>query len=185
MSTPELLVLHAVRLLGFGDEAAIAARFELDPTLTHELLLDYQASGWVSWSEFAGLEGWSLTESGRAENERQLAVERPPVVKDVYEDFLPLNGRLQAACTNWQLRPTTTDLLAVNDHTDPVWDEQVVGELAAIGRELIPLVARLTAVLPRFAGYDTRFTQAKDVETAHRVWFELHEDLIATLGVRR
>ncbi|GAA0615775.1 transcriptional regulator [Kribbella sandramycini] len=188
-----LLVLHAVRLLGFADNAAVAARFDLDPAMAGELLLDFQAYGWVSWSEFAGLGGWSLTEAGRAENERLLAAERSPVVESVYDDFLPLNGRLQAACTNWQLRPTTADALAANDHTDAVWDEQVLGELAAIAQQLTPLVARLTAVLPRFQGYDTRFQHAlaqqwvdgTSVDSCHRVWFELHEDLIATLGVRR
>ncbi|GAB3926657.1 hypothetical protein GCM10029976_021690 [Kribbella albertanoniae] len=188
MSTPDLLVLHAVRLLGVGDDTAVAERFNLDPAQAKELLLDYQAYGWISWSEFAGLGGWSLTDPGRLENERQLAAELGPhraTVQATYDDFLPLNGRLQAACTNWQLRPTPDDPLAFNDHTDATWDQRVLDELAAIGQELTPLVARLTAVLDRFAGYDTRYSSAREVEERHRVWFELHEDLIATLGVRR
>ncbi|MET7282386.1 transcriptional regulator [Kribbella sp. NPDC005582] len=184
----EVLVLHAVRLLGVGDDDAIAERFGLDAAVVKELLLDYQAYGWISWSEFAGLGGWSLTDAGRAENERRLAAELGPhraTVQATYDEFLPLNGRLQAACTNWQLRPTENDPLAFNDHTDPVWDQSVLDELAAIGQALTPLTARLTAVLDRFHGYDTRYAAAKDVEERHRVWFELHEDLIATLGVRR
>ncbi|MFC9692663.1 transcriptional regulator [Kribbella sp. NPDC056951] len=188
MSTPDLLVLHAVRVLGVGDDTAVAERFQLDVALAKELLLDYQAYGWVSWSEFAGVGGWSLTERGRAENERQLAAELGPhraSVQAAYDDFLPLNGRLQAACTNWQLKPTPDDPLAYNDHTDAIWDQSVLNELTAIGQELTPLEARLTAVLDRFAGYDTRYASAGEVEERHRVWFELHEDLIATLGVRR
>jgi hypothetical protein len=187
----ELLVLHAIRLLGVGDDTAVAERFDVDPTLAKELLLDYQAYGWISWSEFAGLGGWSLTDAGRAENERLLAAELGPhraTVQATYDEFLPLNGRLQAACTNWQLKPTSDDPLAFNDHTDSAWDQGVLDELAAIGQALSPLVAALTTRLDRFAGYDTRFArahQAKDVEACHRVWFELHEDLIATLGVRR
>jgi hypothetical protein len=191
MSTAELLVLHAVRLLGVGGDVAIAERFDLDAAVVKEALLDYQAYGWVSWSEFAGLGGWSLTDVGRAENERQLAAElgsQRVAVQGTYDDFLPLNGRLQAACTNWQLRPTPDDPLAFNDHTDLTWDQSVLDELAAISQALTPLTAALTAVLDRFGGYDTRFAealQAKDVEAVHRVWFELHEDLIATLGVLR
>ena len=57
----------------------------------------------------------------------------------------------------------------------------------------------LADVLTRFRGYDTRFNAAlkrdrsghtawvdrTDVDSCHRVWFELHEDLVATLGVDR
>jgi hypothetical protein len=51
----------------------------------------------------------------------------------------------------------------------------------------------LVAVLPRFQGYDARFSAAlargdvdrSDVDSCHRVWFELHEDLLATLNLRR
>jgi hypothetical protein len=70
-STPELLTLHAVRLKGMADDAEVAARFELDPVLARELL-HFQAFGWITSVEFAGTAGWTLTERGRSENERQL-----------------------------------------------------------------------------------------------------------------
>ena len=74
-STTELLVLHAVRLCGMSTAAEAAARYELDSMRAEELLLDHQARGWVSWSQFAGIGGWSLTERGRKENERELRIE--------------------------------------------------------------------------------------------------------------
>ncbi|MFD1544968.1 transcriptional regulator [Nonomuraea guangzhouensis] len=203
-STPDLLVLHAVRITGFADTPVIAHRYGLDAAETKELLHDAEAYGWVEHSAFAGTGGWSLTERGRAENERQLAAELARVggadeVRDVYRAFLPLNALLQRACTDWQLRPTAGDRLAVNDHSDPTWDAGVLLELAGIDRELAPLAGRLESVLARFRGYDTRFTTAlararagegawvdrTDVDSCHRVWFELHEDLIATLGLDR
>ena len=102
---------------------------------------------------FADLGGWSLTERGRAQNERLLAAELARVggadeVRDVYRDFLPLNARLQRACTDWQLRPTADDRLAVNDHSDPAWDTRVLDELAAIEQRLTPLAARLGGSSP-------------------------------------
>ncbi|MFD0883170.1 transcriptional regulator, partial [Streptosporangium algeriense] len=111
----------------------------------------------------------------------------------------PLNALLLRACTDWQLRPTAGDRLAVNDHSDPAWDAGVLHELASIDRALAPLAERLGRVLTRFRGYDTRFSAAlararageggwvdrTDVDSCHRVWFELHEDLIATLGLNR
>lgn len=203
-SPPNLLVLHAVRVLGFADTAAIAHRFGIEQASASEVLLDAQAHGWVQKTEFADLRGWSLTESGRAENERQLAQElahtgRANEIRDAYRDFLPLNTRLQQACTDWQLRPAHGDPLAANDHSDPAWDAAVLDELDTIGRALEPLADRLGTVLPRLRGYDTRFTAAlrraragdsnwvdrTDIDSCHRVWFELHEDLIATLGIDR
>ena len=39
-SQPDLLVLHAVRILGMADGTAVARRFRLDLDVTEELLLD-------------------------------------------------------------------------------------------------------------------------------------------------
>jgi hypothetical protein len=203
-SLPELLTLHAVRINGFADASVIARRFGLDPAATAEILYDAEAAGRVAHSAFAGIEGWSLTDSGRAENERQLADELSRAggadqVRMVYRDFLPLNARLRQACTDWQLRPVPGDQLAANDHSDHAWDSGVLAQLAAIDRALVSLVGRLVDILARFAGYDIRFTTAlrraeaddggwvdrTDIDSCHRVWFELHEDLIATLGLDR
>ncbi|MEV4177244.1 transcriptional regulator [Nonomuraea sp. NPDC049709] len=203
-SPSDLLILHAVRISGYADTPAIAHRYGLDETETKQVLRDGQARGWVEHTAFAGTGGWSLTESGRAENERRLAAELARVggaeeVRGVYREFLPLNALLLRACTDWQLRPTAGDRLAVNDHSDPAWDARILDELAGIDRALTPLAGRLGDVLTRFRGYDTRFTTAlararagegawvdrTDVDSCHRVWFELHEDLIATLGIDR
>jgi hypothetical protein len=199
-----LLVLHAVRLLGFTDSTATAERAGVGHQDTIEILRDAEQRGWVQHDAFAGLEGWSLTAEGRAENQRQLAHERASadpddVIGSVYRDFLPLNARLVRACTEWQVKPTREDRLAPNDHTDPSWDDRILDELAALGIALAPLIARLTRVLPRFAGYDTRFDAAlhraqagqnewvdrTTNDSCHRVWFQLHEDLVATLGIDR
>ncbi|MGW4471824.1 transcriptional regulator [Nonomuraea sp. NPDC004354] len=203
-SAPDLLVLHAVRITGFADTPVIARRYGLDAAETKEMLYDAEARGWVQHSAFAGTGGWSLTERGRTENERLLAAELAGAggggeVRDVYREFLPLNALLQRACTDWQIRPTDGDRLAGNDHSDPSWDARVLDDLAVVGRGLLPLSDRLGRVLARFRGYDARFASAlararagevawvdrTDVDSCHRVWFELHEDLIATLGIDR
>ncbi|GAA1722689.1 transcriptional regulator [Nonomuraea bangladeshensis] len=203
-SAPDLLVLHAVRVLGFADTPEVARRYGLDAAQAEELLRDFEARGWAGHSAFAGTGGWSLTEPGRAENERRLAAELADAggadeVRDVYRAFLPLNALLLQACTDWQLRPTAGDRLAVNDHRDADWDAGVLHELACVSRALTPLADRLGSVLTRFRGYDARFAAAlararagdnawvdrTDVDSCHRVWFQLHEDLIATLGLHR
>ncbi|GAB2482240.1 hypothetical protein GCM10027063_25430 [Promicromonospora xylanilytica] len=203
-SQPELLVLHSVRIQGMADDEAVAARFGLDVADTREILLDDEAYGWVTYAEFAGTAGWSLTDRGRAEDDRRLAAELDdtgarPVVERVHESFRPLNARLLQACTDWQLRPADDDRLTPNTHTDATWDAQVLGELQALDGELAPLVAELSAALARFEGYDTRFSTAlgharsgrgewvagTGIGSCHVVWMELHEDLLSTLGLRR
>ncbi len=203
-SPAELLVLHAVRVLGFADTAAVAQRFQLDHFETVEHLLDAEANGWVAHTAFAGTAGWSLTDRGRRENERQLTAElartgRAQEVRDTYAAFLPLNGRVLQACTHWQLRLAPGNRLSPNDHTDPAWDDDVLAVLHAVNRDLAPLVERLAVILARFCGYERRFSAAlsrarsgetawvdrTDVDSCHRVWFELHEDLVATLGIDR
>ncbi|QBI18593.1 transcriptional regulator [Egibacter rhizosphaerae] len=203
-SPPDLLVLHAVRITGFADTATVARRFDLDEDETQELLRDAEAHGWTTYTAFGDTAGWSLTERGRAESERQLASELTSTrgaddVRHVYREFLPLNAVVLRACTDWQLKPAPGDRLVPNDHTDPAWDANILRELTTIDRALRPLIDRLGNRLTRFRGYDKRFTTAltraqtgepawvdrTDIDSCHRVWFELHEDLIATLGIDR
>ncbi|MGW4055218.1 transcriptional regulator [Streptomyces sp. NPDC004779] len=203
-STPELLVLHAVRLRGMTTETEVAARFGLDPEAVGELLLDLQAYGRVTRSSFAGTSGWSLTDRGRAEGERLLAEElagagHGPFVRERYETFLAYNARCLTACTDWQLRPDGGGRLAVNTHGDAEWDRRVLDELTLLGGVIDTLSAELGTRLPRFGGYGERFTGAlarvkrgelswvdrPRADSCHTVWMELHEDLLATLGIRR
>ncbi len=204
-SAPALLALHAIRLQGMSTAREAADRFGLDPDTTEEILLDQQAYGRVSWSEFAGTDGWSLTARGRQENERQLRAELDEysgartAVEAVHRDFEPLNARLQQVCTDWQLRPRPDRPMAINDHTDRGWDDRVVEELERLATALVPLTSRLSVELTRFDGYDSRFAAAQrrartgdrsavtgvGHDSCHAVWFELHEDLLATLGLTR
>jgi hypothetical protein len=203
-SSPELLALHAVRLQGMADGDQVAARFGLDPAVAREALLDFEAVGWVTKVDFAGTGGWTLTGLGRAENERQLANELAATgsistVRGAYLEFLPHNDRLLRAATDWQLRPSNSDPLAANDHTDEQWDGRVLDELSALSHHLRAVCLKLGGVLARFGGYDDRFSAALEraergerfwvarprVDSCHTVWMELHEDLVATLGIQR
>lgn len=187
-----LRVLHAVRVLGYADATRVGERAAL-PSAAEDLLLDAQASGHVTWSRFDDVGGWSLTEAGRREGERLLADDLDrrgarAAVESVLVDFAPLNGLVQAACTRWQLSEP-----GVESGPDVLPD--VLADLRHAAAHLAGLERRLVDRLPRFAGYRQRFAAAVDRaaqepewiagidrESAHRVWFELHEDLLATLG---
>lgn len=152
---------------------------------------DFATAGWVVENSFGDLSGWSLTEAGRERNEDQLRDELDRVgcrdlVANVHEEFLPSNGTVTAACSAVQLDPGV-------DAVERAWRE-----LSDVSTPLREFEARLTSDLARFGGYHTRFAAAlfkadddpawltgTDVDSCHRVWFELHEDLIATLGLAR
>jgi hypothetical protein len=206
VSSVEDLVLHGPRVLGFASTARIASRYGLDADLTHELLLDAEARGWVQHSSFADRSGWAVTDRGRAEDERRLSAELDragagarDAVAAVHQRFVPLNERFAQTCTRWQIRPSRTDPMALNDHTDWAWDEGVLRTLTTIGAELNELAAGLADRLQRFAGYPDRYSaalskvdlgqrrwvDAPELDSCHTVWMQLHEDLVATLGIPR
>lgn len=203
-SAPELLVLHGVRILGFASAARVGERFGLAEPEVTEVLLDDEARGWVRRDTFAGLSGWSLTASGRAEGQRLVADELAAtgageVVAAAYRRFEELNARFLQTVTDWQIRPTPADPMAANDHTEWGWDERVFDALGSLGRQLAPVCAALAGVLRRFEGYAARYREAVarvdagqrayvadlGVDSCHTVWMQLHEDLIATLGLAR
>ena len=192
----EVLVLHAVRTLGYGDTARIAVRVGLPEDAVREHLLDAQAHGWAAYSSFAAEGGWSLTEAGRAQGERLLAAELDgvgarAVVEEVYRDFLALNDVVATACTAWQFAA-----MGIGEQTMTL--AETIATLQQPATALAGVEARLTSHLDRFAGYHHRFATAlskagdkpawitgTDRDSCHKVWFELQEDLIATLGLVR
>jgi hypothetical protein len=193
-----LLTLHAMRLLGFADTESVAERFTQDLPHVEGLLIDAGAKGWALRSSFGGTRGWSLTAAGRTENERLLAEELTSAggraaMTDVHAKFAPLNAEVVAACSKLQLHRT----FDAKQPTDGI-DEQTHHTFTQATASLSDLEVRLTTVLPRFSGYakrlqravtnaatETAWLTATDRDSFHRIWFELHEDLIATLGLRR
>ncbi|GAF50794.1 hypothetical protein [Rhodococcus wratislaviensis] len=192
----DILVLHAVRILGYAETDRIAARFALPVGLAAEHLLDAEARGWVTHIAFAGDSGWSLTEAGKVHGERLLAAELDrcgtrAVVVRVHRDFLPHNVAVADSCTAWQLAE-----IGLGEATVTIGE--TISRLGTAADALAELEARLVAGMDRFAGYHQRFAgaveragtepawiTATDRDSCHRVWFEFHEDLIASLGLTR
>jgi hypothetical protein len=204
VSAPGDLALHGVRVLGFATSSRVAGRYGLDAHATGESLLDFEARGWVRQLNFAGSSGWSLTDAGRAEDEKRLAAELDlagarDIVAGAHREFLPLNRRLGAACTDWQIRPAPGDPMAFNDHTDWRWDERVLQTLTWLEGPFGRLGDQLSGCLERFGGYRDRYSSAlaramtgqkawvdrHDRDSCHTVWIQFHEDLLATLGLPR
>ena len=196
------LVLRELRLGGFNDTEVLAARTGLDAPLVAAILDAARSRDWVAHRS-GRLTGWSLTAAGRAEGERLLSEELDAangrqLVTDAYRSFLPLNREFLELCTDWQLRPDG-GAQTLNDHLDAGYDESVIARLDALHGRLAAVVGRLSSALPRFTAYDPRFTFALAqvhageldwftkplIDSYHTVWFELHEDVLGTLGIER
>ena len=78
-------------------------------------------------------------------------------------------------------------------------DAAVLGELEAVATVAGPVCEQLGGTLERLAGYGPRLAEARArvragetdwltspvIDSYHTVWFELHENLLMTLGIER
>ena len=191
-------MLHALRLKGFADTAVVAhlARMPDDEATRH--LEKAAAAGQVTRRD-GRISGWALTPDGRARHHELIASELDgtgvrTAVQDSYRRFLDVNTELLTVCTDWQLKDGV-----LNDHADASYDQGVIGRLRTIDDRVQPVCRDLGGALERFDDYGPRFTTAlgrveageRDwfakpmIDSYHTVWFELHEDLLATLGIER
>ncbi len=202
VSSPlDLRVLHGLRLKGFVDAAVLAA-FLAAPLPEVEQHLELASVDGLTLFRDGARSGWSLTAEGRKEHDRLLAAEldaagRRADVEATYRDFLALNGPMLAACTRWQVKDQDSQVL--NDHADPDYDAAIVAELTEIDAEVQPICAVLGGWFDRYVDYGPRFRTAVErlnggeidwftkptIDSYHTVWFELHEDLLVTLGIDR
>ncbi len=192
------LVLHALRLKGFADTPAVASVAGMDLQEADQYLAKAAAAGHCARRD-GRITGWALTPDGRARHGELIALELDstgarPTVEEAYRRFAAVNNRLLTVCTDWQLKDG-----ALNGHDDPDYDASVIRRLEEVDQVVQPLCASLGTALDRFRRYGPRLAGAlqrvKDgdgdwfakplIDSYHTVWFELHEDLLATLGIER
>lgn len=198
----DFVVLHALRLKGFAETEVIAASLERPVETMADILGRLAAAGMVVRRD-GRVSGWALTPEGRIRHAREVAaamadIERRGRLEDAYQRFLPLNRRALAVCTDWQMR-TEDGRPVMNDHGDAAYDAAVLARLAELDAEAQPLCAELAGIVDWMGGYGPRLAnalarvQADDfdwftlpvIDSYHTVWFELHEDLLSTLGIER
>lgn len=195
----------ALRLRGLGEIETVAAVHGLDPSDVEWLLAELAADGRAMFAEVNGVPKWLLSATGRDEGEAALAAELDAAgvrqqVEVAYGKFNRLACVEHAICADWQVvdAPSIAGR-RLNDHSDPDYDRAVLGRLAQFNDQLAQLLGELSGLLARYGSYAPRFTHAIDrlangeidamarpsIDSYHTVFFELGEDLIATLGLRR
>jgi hypothetical protein len=201
-SDPRLLVLHGLRLKGQAGASAIAESAGLATADVEAWLERLSSDGLVEHRETPPA-AWTLTPAGRAEDSRLVGGEIDaagvrPAIEGAYERFRALNAGVLDACSRWQVREIAGTAV-VNDHRDHNYDARVVADLAALHNRVGPLCDDLAGTLDRYRPYGDQLARAvAKVEAGdgdwftkprlasyHTVWFELHEDLLTTLGLDR
>jgi DNA-binding MarR family transcriptional regulator len=196
------LVMHGLRLKGFAEPPSVADTVGVTEAEAKPVLDQLVTDGLATYRD-GRLSGFTLTPEGRAEHARLLSEELDghgvrDAVHAAYRRFLGHNGDLLAVCTAWQLRDVE-GTSTINDHSDADYDAGVIDQLAEVHGCVQPICEELAASLQRFAIYGPRLAAALArvragetdwftkpmIASYHTIWFELHEDLLATLGIER
>jgi hypothetical protein len=184
----------ALRLQGVATPERVASALGIDGGDATDRLGKLAADD-LAKERTGKLAGFSLTEAGVARFGELLADEGlrgSDALGDCYDRFLMLDGRVKKVCTDFQVRPDGTP----NDHKDTFYDGEVLQRLYELHdrartcldkiAEVTPryaiYAARLDAVVERLRGGDRAAMNAPLAESYHTIWFELHKDLMWTLG---
>jgi hypothetical protein len=196
----DLLMFMALRVQGVAtpERASIASGTSVDDATSR--LNTFKKEGLVE--ERAGrVCGFTLTAQGIQAFDELLAAEglrSDDALTECYERFLALNERVLKLSTDWQLR-CEGGIETPNDHSDPHYDATVIDRLAELHDRARTCLDKIACRAPRFALYrarlddcverlvsgDTSAFTALMAESYHTVWFELHQDLLLTLGMER
>lgn len=182
MST-ERAVLHVLAMEGIADTETVVAETGLAESVVAETLADLEADGLVEEEGF-----WYPTDAGERRlnelcRERFDAAEREQL-REALDRFETLDDRLKELASDWQ-----------DDH-----DEALVAELADLHEDVEalfadldgdvadayrPYLADLAAARDALADGEEAYFTSTEVDSYHEVWFDLHDDLLRTLGAGR
>jgi hypothetical protein len=186
-SESEALLLHALRVKGAAGVADLEAASGVEGAAARvEPLL---AAGLLSRAGEGEGAILGLTPAGRERDAELVAGELDDGGRErlgaAYEnDFLPVNVDFKTLCAQWQSEGESFELLErlLGQH-------QRVDSFLAGAADAVPRLGRyrerLGAALERVQDGDGEALVGAIGPSYHNVWFELHEDLIATLGRSR
>jgi hypothetical protein len=200
-SDADFRVLHTLRCIGVATEERVATAAGTSRHETAARLRDLSGRGLVALAP-GPFGGWGLTDDGRTTEQELLCVEleltdATDQVRECYQLFKELNPKLLQVCSDWQMRRLGQSHL-LNDHRDADYDAKVLSRLMRIDDAAQRICDELANRLSRFEVYRRRLSSALEraltgdnayvadsLESYHSVWFQLHEDLLVTLGISR
>ena len=183
----ELAVLMALCVRGRADAAQVARAAgcaEAEAVVVLTRVQSRGAAAPVASGSPAGL--MALTEAGHSELVQLLAAESfdRAALAALYDRFLVVDRELKQTITAWQLAACKSVVRAAVMAAAAA-AVVVAAALAQIAARLGPYSGRIATAAEAVATGDPRFVASPRVDSLHQVWFELHEDLLLTLGRSR
>lgn len=181
--TDEREVLHALAMAGVADPATVAGAADASADEVGETLESLASDGLVE--ETDGL--WYVTDAGderltercRARlDDRSLAR-----LRERFDEFETLDGRMKDLASEWQAsrdERLVSDLAALHAEVEAVFEPLGDGR-----RVYEPYLEDLRAALDALEDGREAYFTGTDVDSYHEVWFDLHDDLLRTLGEGR
>lgn len=201
MNDSEGHVLHTLRCMGFSSVGRVADAAGVGEDDAEGGLIGLAVAGLVT-HERGAFGGWGVTEAGKRADALRVAGELDAVgargvLTEAYRRFVGLNSELLDLCTVWQMKAGAGGPV-MNDHGDSGYDGRVLGRLGEFDGRAGALLGEIAGAVGRFGRYRERLGVAlgrardgeigyvaDELESYHSVWFQLHEDLLVTLGIPR
>lgn len=157
------------------------------------ILSGLEARGYVEYFE---PEMWLITDDGKARFRSCLQQRRKdllPLIQEKFDRFNDLDHRIKEVCSSWQTKPEGK----ANRHDDPAYDLSLVAALTEVNQQIktllsggglekeFELLADLDEALAKVKQGEVEYYTGLWVSSYHNVWRELHEDILATLGLER
>lgn len=195
----KFLAMHGLAIKKFGTAAAVA-----------DLLNGTEAEVQTAFDEVASEDlamaakgAFMLTPKGQqtlqTEYPAQFASLRSDAAANAgYAKFEIINNELKQLITDWQTMNVAGQTVP-NDHSNSEYDDNIIDRLGDLHERAEPMLKALTAAVPRLKRYSDRLGVALDkaengeinfvsgakIDSYHTVWFELHEDLLRILDMKR
>jgi len=193
-------LLLALRVKGAADSSQLRSATCTDESECERIIASLTAQGLIRKHE--RLRKYLLTSAGNEAVSSQLEKERQVIglvqLEELYGRFLVLDAEFKALAGAWQVRSHGPPPL-FNDHSDSRYDQRIVNNLVRVHHRLRALLESLGKQRQRYNAYLARLANSLNrlcdgsldhftnprVDSYHNIWFELHEDLLCTLGRQR
>lgn len=176
-------VLHVLAMEGIADTETVVTETDHEESIVAETLADLEAEGLVEEEGF-----WYVTDDGEYRlNElcrNRFDEAQRDQLSEKLDQFETLDVRLKELASDWQEshdEALVDELTELHAEAEALFDDLNSDVVDAYRPYLVDLAAARDELAD---GEEVYFT-GTEVDSYHEIWFDLHDDLLRTLGAGR